>query len=122
MLARMPHGGKRPGAGRPKGSRNRRVLMRTDVLPRLDPATFRLPLYELMERIADDTLDMRYRDMLRLAVLPYFHARLPPTMAANPPYLMTDAELADVQRAQREHERQIALGRGQVRLVKPGRG
>jgi hypothetical protein len=52
----MPRGGKRPGAGRPKGSRNKITLLKEEILPKLEAAAQELPLYGLLRRIADQSL------------------------------------------------------------------
>jgi hypothetical protein len=51
-------GWRRPGAGRPKGARNKRTV-RAELLPKLEAADQRLPLYRLLDRIADESLDAR---------------------------------------------------------------
>jgi hypothetical protein len=43
-----------------------------ELLPEFQAAGWQLPLYGLLDRIADESLDPRYRDMLRI-VLPYLH-------------------------------------------------
>jgi hypothetical protein len=85
-------GGARPGGGRPKGSRNKRTTL-LEILPKLDAQDRQLPLYRLLDRIADESLDARYRDVLCVQVLPFLHSRLSPNLSAKPPFLMTDAEL-----------------------------
>ena len=105
-------GGYRPGAGRPKGSKDRaprKVTVRAEVLPKLAAADRQLPLYRLLDRIADPTLDEKYRDTLCIAVLPYLHARMPTTMVVKPLHLMTDEELEATRRAEIEHLRQVEL-------------
>jgi hypothetical protein len=66
-------GGRRPGAGRPRGSKNKLPL--AELLPKLEAADEELPLYGLLRRIGDPNLDDRYRDMLRIACLPFLHPR-----------------------------------------------
>jgi hypothetical protein len=77
-----------------------------------------LPLYRLLDRIADEGLDPRYRDVLSIAVLPYLHARLPATLTAKPPYLMTDDELRETLAAQERHEQEVAKGRCHLHVIK----
>jgi hypothetical protein len=113
----MPRGGKRPGAGRPKGRRDKRTVL-TELLPKLEEADQELPLYGLLRRIADPNLDDRYRDMLRIATLPFLHARLRSDMLVKPAYLMSDEELQQVRAAEVEHEKQLRKGRGHLHLVK----
>jgi hypothetical protein len=109
-------GGKRRGAGRPPGAKNKRTLL-LEILPRLAEPDRQLPLYRLLNRIADESLDPRYRDVLSIACLPYLHARLSPNLTAKAPYLMTDAELDETQKAQEAHEREVRKGRGHLHLV-----
>ena len=77
-----------------------------------------LPLYRLLDRIADESLDARYRDVLCVQVLPFLHSRLSPNLSAKPPFLMTDAELDETMKAQLEHEKQVSRGKGHLHLVK----
>lgn len=107
-------GGHRPGAGRPKGSKDRgprKGTVRAEILPKLAAADRQLPLYRLLDRIADPTLDEKYRDSLCVAVLPYLHARMP-VLVVKPPFLMSDEELEATHRAQLEHLRQVELSHG----------
>lgn len=113
----MPRGGKRPGAGRPRGARGKVTVLKTEILPHLEASDQPLPLYGLLQRIADETLDPRYRDLLRIATLPYLHAKVPATLTAKPVFMMSDDELKEVSGAQREHEKQVALGRGHLHVV-----
>ena len=104
------HGGRRLGSGRPKGARNKRTVL-GELLPRLS-------LYGLLRRIADpDLLDERYKDVLRIATLPYLHSRLVSGLTAKPAYLMSDEELKATRDAEIEHQRQLAKGRGHLRIV-----
>jgi hypothetical protein len=86
-----------------------------EVLPKLRAEE--LPLYRLLDRIADPTLDERYRDTLCVAILPYMHSRMPTTMIVKPLHLMSDAELQQMREAELEHRRQVALGRGRLRVA-----
>lgn len=113
-------GGRRPGSGRKPGARNKATLLKTEILPRLAAHDQQLPLYRLLDRIADENLDPRYRDVLAISVLPFMHAKVSASMVVKPAYLMTDAELSEVARAEQEHQRQTALGRGRLHMVKKG--
>jgi hypothetical protein len=88
----MPRGGRRPNAGRPKGPRDKRTVL-MELLPKLDESDRQLPLYRLLTRIADESEDIRYRDALSIACLPYLHSRLVSNMVVKPAYLMSDDEL-----------------------------
>jgi hypothetical protein len=90
------------------------------VLPKLEAADVASPLYELLARIADPDLDDRYRDMLRIAVMPFVHARPRSDMQVKPLHQCTDDELIAVRDAEAAHRRQVELAkRGRhLRLVK----
>ena len=62
------HGGRRKGAGRPVGSRNRPRL--TDALPAVD-----CPLQWLHNAMNCAALPLRLRMACAVALLPYFHTR-----------------------------------------------
>jgi hypothetical protein len=47
----------------------------------------------------------------------YLHSRMPTTMIVKPPHLMNDAELQQMREAELEHRRQVALGRGHLRVA-----
>jgi hypothetical protein len=79
-----------------RGSR----LLAAQVLPKLSAEGRQLPLYRLLDRIADPTLDEKYRDTLCVAILPYMHSRTPTTMIVKPPHLMSDAELQQMREAE----------------------
>lgn len=88
------------------------------MLPKLAEPDRQLPLYRLLDRIDDPSLDPKYRDMLCIAVLPFMHPRTFSRLTAKPFFMMTDQELAEVREAELEHERQVSLGRGQLHVVK----
>ena len=90
-----------------------------EIMPQLEEQDRQLPLYRLLDRIADESLDPRYRDVLCVQVLPFLHARLTPNLTAKAPYLMTDVEIADTLKAQEAHEREVKKGRGHLHLVAP---
>jgi hypothetical protein len=114
---------------RPKGAkdgyaRRRRTKHEIEMIelfpPELVKADLELPLYGLLRRIAsaDTDIDERYRDFLRVAVLPYLHARATSKLLAKPYFMMTDAELIEVRRQELEHERQIEISRKHMRAIK----
>lgn len=112
----MPRGGKRPNAGRPKGRRDKRTVL-MELLPALDESDRQLPLYRLLTRIADESEDIRYRDALSIACLPYLHSRLVSNMVVKPAYLMSDDELQQVRDAEIQHEKELRKGR-HLHLIK----
>jgi hypothetical protein len=87
-------------------------------LPKIADDNEELPLYVLLRRIRDESLDPKYRDMLRIAVLPYLHPRAFSRLTAKPFFMMTDEELEETRRAELEHERQVSLGRDHLHLIK----
>lgn len=112
-------GGPRPGSGRKPGSRNKKTAL-AELLPKLAEPDRQLPLYRLLDRVADESLDPKYRDVLSIACLPYLHAKMPTILTAKPEFLMTDEELIEVRHAQEEHEKQAVLGRSHLRMTKGG--
>jgi hypothetical protein len=123
-MARKPtgvgRGGARRGSGRPKGAKNKKTVL-AELLPKLDAADQELPLYGLLRRIGDPgLLDERYKDLLRIATLPFLHPRMRSDMTTKPFFLMSPEELDQVERAQLEHEKQVARGRAHIRLLPKG--
>jgi hypothetical protein len=111
-------GGARPGAGRPRGRRDKRTVL-MEILPALAESDRQLPLYRLLARIADEGEDIRYRDALSIACLPYLHSRLVSNMVVKPAYMTSDEELQEVRAAEIQHEKELRRGRGHLHLVKP---
>jgi hypothetical protein len=114
-------GGYRERAGRPPGRKDTRPRKRRtilELLPKIADENEELPLYGLLRRIRDESLDPKYRDMLRIAVLPYLHPRAFSRLTAKPFFMMTDEELEETRRAELEHERQVSLGRDHLHLIK----
>lgn len=87
------------------------------MLPKLSAEDRQLPLYRLIDRMHDETLDPKYRDFLAIACLPYLHSRMPSVLIVKPPHLMTDEELEATRRAELEHLRQVELGRNHLHVV-----
>jgi hypothetical protein len=103
------HGGARRGAGRPPGTRNRRRHIPLEELRRVRIS----PLERLLDRIEDEGLDAKYRDMLCIAVLPFVHARPVATLTAKCSFEMTDDEINAV------IAREEAYQRGEIAQVIP---
>src|SRR5215211_5099140 len=70
----MARGGFRPGAGRPRGSRNRRSV---EVIERASEGG-ELPLQFMLRIMRDARVDVRRRDAMALASAPFCHARVSP--------------------------------------------
>lgn len=68
----MSHGGKRQGAGRPKGGLNRA----TDEARQMAEATGITPLQFMLDRMRDDDAPMADRMDMAKAAAPYIHAKL----------------------------------------------
>lgn len=110
-------GGRRAG-GRPPGSRNKKTIL-AELLPRLAADDQELPLYGLLRRIADPELtDERYKDMLRIATLPYLHPKPRSDLTAKAPFQMSDAELIQVREAEEEHQRQLKRGKPVLQAIR----
>jgi hypothetical protein len=120
-MARKPtgvgRGGARRGAGRPKGSKNKRVVL-AEALPKLAEADQQLPLYRLLDRIADEQPDPKYRDLLCISVLPFLHPKPRSDLTAKAPHQMTTEELYAVRQAEEEHQRQLLRGKPALKLIK----
>ena len=71
----MPHGGRRPGSGRPKGAKNRRTLMLEEG-NRLASKGGLTPLEHLLSVMRDETKPLRDRLEAAKAAAPYCHPRL----------------------------------------------
>jgi hypothetical protein len=108
-------GGRRAG-GRPPGAKNKKTVL-AELLPKLAEEDVELPLYRLLRRIRDSEIDEKYRDVLAIATLPFLHPRMRSDMTAKPFYLMSPEELDQVEAAELEHAKQVARGRGHVRLL-----
>ena len=68
----MPVGGRRPGAGRPKGSLNKTTA---ETLERIKQSG-ELPLDYMLRVMRDERADKARRDDMAKAASPYVHARL----------------------------------------------
>jgi hypothetical protein len=113
------NGGRRPGAGRKPGSKNRKTVL-AELLPKLAAEDVELPLYRLLRRIRDPEIDERYRDVLAIATLPFLHPRMRSDMTAKPFFMMSLEEIDQVEKAELEHAKQVARGRGHLRLLPKG--
>ena len=68
----MAGGGRQPGAGRPKGSRNKATTERQAKIA----ASGKTPLDFVIDIMRDETADMAERIECAKAALPYVHSRL----------------------------------------------
>jgi hypothetical protein len=104
--------------GADQRARNKRTVL-MEIMPPIEKQDRQLPLYRLLDRIADESLDPRYRDALCVQVLPFLHSRLSPNLMAKPPFLMSSEESDETLKAQLEHEKQVKRGRGYLHSVAP---
>ena len=115
----MARGGKRPGAGRPKGSPNKRTTTRVPrklaQLHRL-VATEELPLDILMRAARDETKPIELRLAAAKAAAPYFHARVSSSLPKTS-FEMSDAELEAVLAREEEHALRAAPGQRTFRVI-----
>jgi hypothetical protein len=105
-------GGKRPGAGRPPGARNK-IRRKPAILQQLKAQGRELPLERLLRRMADRRETERYRDSLAIAAAPFVHPRLNSLPSPMATFEMTDAQLKGVLMREREH----ALAQGDVKAA-----
>ena len=98
-------GGKRPGAGRPPGARNK-IRRKPAILQRLKAQGRELPLERLLRRMVDKTESERYRDQLAIAAAPFVHPRLSAITAPMATYEMTDEQLEGLLQREAEYARQ----------------
>jgi hypothetical protein len=68
----MPVGGKRPGAGRPKGARNVKTKQQSEAVK----ASGLTPLDYMLSVLRDDTQDLSVRLDAANKAAPYVHAKL----------------------------------------------
>jgi len=116
----MPRGGKRPGAGRRVGSRNKATLIaeareREIVIPGKDPLEY------MLEVMRNPDASPARRDDMAKAAAPYLHARLAAVEHSGsvdtvPPEKMTDDELA---RAITELRRKLHVAAHGTRAIAP---
>lgn len=85
----MPRGGKRPGAGRPRGSANRRTR---EIADRAAEAGM-TPLEYMLAVVRDETIDPARRDEMAKAAAPYMHPRLGSNQVAVTQRAETPADL-----------------------------
>ena len=68
----MPRGGRQPGAGRPKGSKNKRTI----AIEEATAAGGELPKGFMLRVMRDESQPMPLRAEMAKAAAPYFHPRL----------------------------------------------
>ena len=108
----MGRGGRREGAGRPKGSKSRRTISKVPLLPAIAhrQAIEELPLDILITAARDKSQPLELRLAAAAKAAPYFHAKV----SSGPPkasFEMSDAELETA--IAREKEPQLRADPGQ---------
>ena len=86
-------GGRRPGAGRPKGAKGKRKRSQK-LLAQIKADGLEMPVDRLLRRMNDPDLDEDYRDHLAALVAPYTAPRLSAVAITKRPAEMTDEEIA----------------------------
>jgi hypothetical protein len=84
-------GGRRPGAGRPKGALGKRSR---ELLAQAKAEGFETPVARLMRRMNDPSLPEDRRDEIAVALAPYFSPRLSAVSITKRPGQMSDEEIA----------------------------
>lgn len=115
----MSRGGRREGAGRKPGSKNKRSIAK---VPLLRAQAHRrtaeeLPLDVLTKAMRDISLPIELRLAAAARAAPYFHARI----SAGPPkasFEMTDTELAIAIDREKEYQLRADPGPRGLRVVK----
>ena len=74
-------------------------------------------MYALLARTRDPSLDDRYKDALRIAILPVLHPWPRSDLTAKPCFLMSDEELRQARDAKIRHEKELRKGR-HLHLIK----
>jgi hypothetical protein len=114
----MGRGGRRAGAGRPKGSKSKRTIAKVPLLPARAhrQAIEEMPLDILIAAARDKTQPIELRLAAAKAAAPYYHARI----SGGPPkasFEMTQSELETAIAREREHELRTAPGSHKIRVV-----
>jgi hypothetical protein len=113
-MARKPtgvgRGGRRPGAGRPKGASNKRSRA-AELIARAKADALELPVDRLLRRMNDASLPEEYRDEIAKAVAPYTAPRLSSVAVTKRPAQMRDEEIAQLIGLTEEDMLRLGIGR-----------
>jgi hypothetical protein len=114
----MARGGRRVGAGRPKGSKSRRTTTKVALIPALAhrKTDQELPLDVLLAAMRDPNHPIELRLAAAAKAAPYFHAKI----SAGPPkasFEMTEHELEAAIAREKEHLLRAAPGRRRLRVI-----
>jgi hypothetical protein len=116
MSMGVGRGGKRPGAGRPKGSKNKRSHAE-ELVARAKTEALELPVDRLLRRMNDAAIPEEYRDQLAIAVAPFTAPRLSAVSVTKRPQQMSDQELAAL--VGLTEEDLLRLGEGRDKWPRP---
>jgi hypothetical protein len=113
----MSSGGRRPGAGLPRGAKNKRTVTKVSLLPARahQRVVAAMPLDILMRAARDTALAIEVRLAAARAAAPYYHARI----SSGPPkasFEMSQSELETAIAREKEHALRAAPG-AQIRMV-----
>lgn len=115
----MARGGKRLGAGRPKGSKNKRTIARVPLIPALahrQQTVEELPLDILIAAMRDPNHPVELRLAAAAKAAPYFHAKV----SSGPPkasFEMSQIELETAIAREKEHLLRTSPGQHAIRVV-----
>jgi hypothetical protein len=101
-------GGRRPGAGRPKGALGKRTR---ELLVRAKAEALEFPVDRLLRRMNDASLPEDYRDQLASLVAPYTAPRLSAVSITKRPVEMTDEEITRLIGMTEEDMLRLGVGR-----------
>lgn len=94
------HGGKRPGAGRRKGSKQKVAKTYLTKTALIAAADGEMPLNYMLRVMRDETADQKRRDAMASAAAPFIHPRLSNVTGSfthkHEPTDLSDAELAHI--------------------------
>jgi hypothetical protein len=115
----MARGGRRVGAGRPLGSKNKRTIIKVPLgsaQAHRQMAVEELPLDVLVSAMRDKNQPIEIRLAAARCAAPYYHARI----STGPPkgsFEMTDIELETAIAREEEHQLRAAPGNRTFRVV-----
>jgi hypothetical protein len=114
----MSWGGRREGAGRKRGSKNRRTIAKVPLLAARAHRQMieEMPLDILIGAARDKTLPLELRLAAAKAAAPYFHAKV----SSGPPkaaFEMTEVELQTAIAREKEHLLHADPGQHEIRVV-----
>jgi hypothetical protein len=114
----MSRGGRREGAGRPRGSKNKRTITKVELIPAIThrQAVEEMPLDVLVAAMRDKSQPIELRLAAARAAAPYFHAKV----STGPPkgsFEMSDLELEAAIAREKEHQLRSDPGQRTFRVV-----